>query len=94
MIERLQEQLGGQIPTSSGNVPFTVGEPTITGDEARVEVTIEFPRELTRITGQNEQTIPIIAVKEGGAWKVDIAKTEAGLRSGTGAGGPLPMPSR
>lgn len=93
-IEKAQEQLGGQMPASGLTLPFTVGEPTITGDEARIDVTIQLPRELARLTGQTEETIPVIAVKEGGAWKVDLAKTEGAQMPAFGSGGAVPLPSR
>ena len=100
-VEKAQKQMGGSAPTrgTGATLPLNASKAVIRGNEATVEVGIPLPAQLVgRTGGQTEIKMTVIAVKERGTWKVDLAKTEAaqmmGQTSAPPGGGRLAPPPR
>jgi hypothetical protein len=85
-IEKAQELMGS---AGGGGVvlPFELGEPSMTGNEARVEVSVTLPAEVVAqlasagLSRESTGNKPVIAVLENGRWKVDMKRTEEAARN-------------
>ncbi len=69
----------------------TIGDATVEGDRAKVPVTHKVPEAMAKMTGMTEMTMTFVAVKEDGAWKVDLPASAEEMLKGlaNSAGGAM-----
>lgn len=76
-------QLGKLGDNKGGGAP-SVGKATVEGDRAKVPVAYRLPESMSKMGGATELKLTYVAVKEDGAWKVDLVATSGEMLKGLG----------